>query len=56
MDLHCLLHVSFTFFNADDVRTSKETHVWVSEACYRGKFTVNSVFSSNLIPLIVPCL
>jgi hypothetical protein len=30
---------SFTFSHVDDVRTSQETHLWASTACYRNRFT-----------------
>jgi hypothetical protein len=30
---------SFTLLYIDDVRTSQETHLWVSTACYGFSFT-----------------
>jgi hypothetical protein len=37
--LHSLLRDSFTFLNVGYVRTSHETHILASTACYRDSFT-----------------
>jgi hypothetical protein len=31
--------VSFTYYYVDHVRTSQETHIWASTACYGHSFT-----------------
>jgi hypothetical protein len=40
MDFHGLLEASSTFSHVDDNRTSQETHLWVSTACYGYSFTL----------------
>jgi hypothetical protein len=39
MGLYGLLHGSFTFLYVKDVRTSQETHLWASTACFTDNFT-----------------
>jgi hypothetical protein len=43
MSLHGLLRDSFTCLYVDSVRTSQETHLWASTACYGDSFTFYSV-------------
>jgi hypothetical protein len=44
VDLHGLYVDSFTFMYVDDFRTSQETQLWVSTACYKDSFTVIHVY------------
>jgi hypothetical protein len=39
MDLHGLLRGQINFLYIGDVRTSQETHLWTSTACYKASFT-----------------
>jgi hypothetical protein len=41
--LHGLIRDSLTFSYVDDIRTSQETHLWTSTACYRNSFTFSYV-------------
>jgi hypothetical protein len=40
MGLHGLLRVHLYFLYVDDIRTSQETHIWASAACYGDSFTI----------------
>jgi hypothetical protein len=39
VDIRCLLRGSFYFLYIDDIRTSQETYLYTSTACYGDSFT-----------------
>jgi hypothetical protein len=44
MNLQSLLRGGFTFSNVEGVRTSRETHICISTACYKDSFTFLYVY------------